>query len=165
VFAGHETTKNQLGWMMVVLAEVPEEWERVARDPGRAKDVIEEVLRFRSAATSLGRMALEDVELFGESIPRGGSVIASLWSANRDPEEFARPDAFDVDANREGVQMAFGSGAHHCLGAALARAELQESLIALSRKMKSPRIAEGATFLPPLGINGPSSLPITFAAR
>jgi cytochrome P450 len=165
VFAGHETTKNQLGWMIAVLAEVPHEWERVAREPERARDVIEEVLRFRSTATSIGRLALEDVELFGEKITAGTSVIASIWSANRDAEEFARPDDFDVDANRGGVQLAFGQGAHHCLGAALARAELQESLVALTRRMTCPKLLPGSEWLPPIGINGPSKLPIAYSRR
>lgn len=165
VFAGHETTKNQLGWMVAVLSEVPQEWDRVAAEPERARDVIEEVLRFRSTATSFGRLALEDVELFGERIPKGSSVIASIWSANRDAAEFPRPDEFAVDENRVGVQVAFGQGAHHCLGAALARAELQESLIALSQRLRCPKLEPGAEFLPPIGINGPSALPISFELR
>jgi cytochrome P450 len=165
VFAGHETTKNQLGWMIAVLSGVPKEWDRVAKEPERARDVIEEMLRFRSTATGFSRLALEDVELFGERFPAGTSIIASLWSANRDPAEFPRPDEFAVDENRVGVQLAFGQGAHHCLGAALARAELQESLIALSRRMCCPKLEPGATFLPPIGINGPTALPISFQAR
>jgi cytochrome P450 len=165
VFAGHETTKNQLGWMVFVLSEVPAEWDRVAAEPERARDVIEEVLRFRSTATSFGRLALQDVEIAGHKFPAGSSVLASIWSANRDRAEFAQPDAFAVDANRDGVQLAFGQGAHHCLGAALARAELQEGLIALSRAMHCPKLEPGATFLPPIGINGPSYLPISFQAR
>jgi cytochrome P450 len=165
VFAGHETTKNQLGWMMKVLSEVPKEWDRVAEEPARARDVIEELLRFSPTATGFGRMALEDVELFGVRFPAGSTVSGSIWSANRDAEEFARPDEFAVDENREGVQLAFGQGVHHCLGAALARAELQESLIALSARMHCPRLEPGAVFLPPLGINGPTVLPISFTPR
>jgi cytochrome P450 len=165
VFAGHETTKNQLGWMITVLSEVPHEWDRVAREPERARDVIEEVLRFRSTATGFGRRALEDLELFGERFAAGSSVIGSIWSANRDPREFPRPDEFAVDDNRVGVQIAFGQGAHHCLGAALARAELQESLIALTKRLHCPKLEPGAVFLPPLGINGPSCLPISFTPR
>src|SRR5205085_9154521 len=68
VFAGHETTKNQLGWMIATLSEVPREWDRVAREPERARDVIEEVLLFRSTATGFGRLALEDLALFGERL-------------------------------------------------------------------------------------------------
>jgi cytochrome P450 len=165
VFAGHETTKNQLGWMIVVLSEAPQEWDRVAAEPERARDVIEEVLRFRSTATNFGRMALEDVEIAGEHIPAGASVMGSIWSANRDPAEFPRPDEFAVDENRVGVQIAFGQGPHHCLGAALARAELQESLIALASRMHCPKLEPGAVFLPPIGINGPTTLPISFVPR
>jgi cytochrome P450 len=165
VFAGHETTKNQLGWMVVVLSEVSSEWDRVAETPARAKDVVEEVLRFRSAATSVGRQATEPLELFGVRIPASTHIVASLWSGNRDRAAFSNPDAFDVDKNRDGVQIAFGQGAHHCLGAALARAELQEALIALSSRLTCPRIEPGATYLPPVGINGPLSLPLSFSAR
>lgn len=165
VFAGHETTKNQLGWMVAMLSEVPQEWDRVAREPERAADVIEEVLRFRSTAANFGRLALEDVEIGGVKIAKGTSVLASIWSANRDAKAFSKPDVFDVDANRDGVQIAFGQGAHHCLGAALARAELQESLVALAQRMTCPKLEPGATYLPPLGINGPTVLPISFTAR
>jgi cytochrome P450 len=165
VFAGHETTKNQLGWMIAVLSEVPGEWDRVAREPERARDVIEEVLRFRSTATNFGRVALEDVVIGDEVIKKDSIVLASIWSANRDPAEFPHPDEFAVDENRNGVQLAFGQGAHHCLGAALARAELQEALIALARAMHCPKLEAGATYLPPIGINGPSYLPIRFTPR
>ena len=166
VFAGHETTKNQLGWMVAVLAsEAPDEWERVAAEPERARDVIEEVLRFRSTATGFSRIALQDVELQGERIAKDSTVIASIWSANRDPAEFPRPDTFAVDDNRAGVQLSFGQGAHHCLGAALARAELQEALVALTRRMRCPTLEPGAEFLPPIGINGPTQLPIAWQPR
>jgi cytochrome P450 len=92
-------------------------------------------------------------------------VLGSLWSANRDAAEFPKPDQFAVDENRAGVQLAFGGGAHHCLGAALARAELQESLIALTRRMGCPKLEPGSEFLPPIGINGPTKLPISFSPR
>ena len=165
VFAGHETTKNQLGWMIMVLSEVPAEWDRVAQDPARAADVVEEVLRFRSTATSIGRLALEDVEICGVRVAANTTVLGSLWSANRDASEFPKPDEFAVDENRAGVQVAFGGGAHHCLGAALARAELQESLITLTRRMHCPKLEPGAELLPPIGINGPTKLPISFTPR
>ena len=166
VFAGHETTKNQLGWMVLTLAaHAPAEWDRVAIDPSRARAVVEEVLRFRSAATSLGRMATEDVELFGVQFLAGTSIVGSLWAANRDPAEFPTPQEFDVDANEGRSHLAFGQGPHHCLGAALARAELQESLIALTRHIECPKLEEGASFLPPFGITGPLTLPISYRAR
>jgi cytochrome P450 len=67
--------------------------------------------------------------------------------------------------DREAAQIAFGHGAHHCLGAALARAELQESLIALTRRITCPKLEPGNEFLPPVGITGPTRLPISFGMR
>jgi cytochrome P450 len=165
VFAGHETTKNQLGWMITILSEVPAEWDRVAAQPERAPALIEEVLRFRSTATSIGRKAVADLEIEGAKIPAGALVMGSLWGANTDPAAFAEPNRLSVEANDKNPQLAFGHGPHHCLGAALARAELQEALIALSARITCPRVEDGATFLPPLGINGPLTLPIAFSSR
>lgn len=165
VFAGHETTKNQLGWLVAVLSEAKDVWDSVKGDPERARAVVEEILRFRSAATSAGRLALKDVEIGGMRIPEGSMTVVSLWAANRDPAEFPHPDRLDPEANGVGVQMAFGQGAHHCLGAALARAELQESLIALSERITCPKVEPGATFAPPVGITGPVTLPISFQKR
>ena len=165
VFAGHETTKNQLGWMISLLAGAPALWNEVGREPAKARPVVEEILRLRSAATSVGRLALEDVEIAGHRIAAGSTIVASLWSANRDRAEFPRPSELDPDANGIGVQLAFGHGAHHCLGAALARAELQESLIALTERLECPSLGEGATFAPPMGITGPVTLPIIVRER
>ena len=165
VFAGHETTKNQLGWMITILSESPAEWDRVGREPARATALIEELLRFRSTATAVGRKAQTDLELDGVPIRAGTLIMGSLWGANTDPRAFAEPDRLSVEENDKNPQMAFGHGPHHCLGAALARAELQEALIALSARITCPRIEAGATFLPPLGINGPLSLPITYSTR
>jgi hypothetical protein len=165
VFAGHETTKNQLGWMIHVLSQIPAEWDRVAREPEHAGAVIEEVLRLRSTVTSVGRTAKEALELGGVHVARGARVIGHLWGANRDPAAFPKPEAFDAEANRGSPQIAFGHGPHHCLGAALARAELQEALVALTRTLTCPRVEEGATYLPPVGITGPLTLPIAFSRR
>lgn len=165
VFAGHETTKNQLGWMVAVLSEVPAQWAAVRADPSRAALVIEEVLRFRSAATSIARVLREDLDLFGVKLAKGTQLVGSLWSANRDAVEFPNPDAFDPEKNRSGVHIAFGHGVHHCLGAALARAELREALVALTERLECPTLLPGATFLPPVGINGPTTLPIAFSRR
>lgn len=165
VFAGHETTKNQLGWMLVVLADAPEEWDRVAAEPERAKAVVEEVLRLRSAAASIGRTTTVDMEVGGRMLPAGTRLGGSLWSANRDAQMFASPGKLDPDGNRSTPQIAFGQGPHHCLGAALARAELQESLVTLAQRITCPQIEDGAEFWPPIGITGPTRLPIRFEKR
>lgn len=165
VFAGHETTKNQLGWMVSVLSERPQTWDAVAKGELTAHDVVEEVLRYRSAVTGVGRTVAEPVERDGERIEAGTQVFLSVWSADQDEKAYPRPQAIDPAGNGEIPHLAFGHGAHHCIGAALARAELQEALAALTTRLTCPQIADGAAWKPPMGINGPLVLPITFATR
>lgn len=164
VFAGHETTKNQLGWMVALLAERPDVWDGVARGDLTAEAVVEEVMRSRAAATTVGRTVAEPVELDGERLEPGTHVLLSLWSANHDEAAFPRPDDIAPDAN-DAPHVGFGHGAHHCLGAALARAELQEALGALTARLGPPTVGRDATWKPPMGINGPERLPITFMRR
>jgi cytochrome P450 len=165
VFAGHETTKNQLGWMIQVLAEHPRLWDEVADGAVATADVVEEVLRFRSAVTGVGRTAAEPVEVGGEPIAAGEPVFLSVWSANHDERVFADPERVDPAHGAAAPHVAFGHGAHHCLGAALARAELQEALTALAARLECPTVEPGSAWRPPLGINGPEALPIRFRVR
>jgi hypothetical protein len=165
VFAGHETTKNQLGWMVAVLAERPDLWNAVAAGEMAVADVVEEVMRYRSAVTVVGRTLAEPVEVDGEKLEAGTRVILSLWSAAHDETVFPKPETMAPAENGATPHLSFGHGAHFCLGAALARAELQESLAALTARLECPALAEGAVWKPPVGINGPDQLPITFRAR
>ena len=165
VFAGHETTKNQLGWMVAVLAEHPHLWDAVAAGSLAAADVVEEVLRYRGAATGAGRTTVEPVTVHGERLEAGEPLFLSVWSANHDETVYPRPDDFDPARNATTPHLAFGHGAHYCLGAALARAELQDALTALTARLTCPTIGPDAQWRPPLGINGPERLPITFTSR
>jgi len=165
VFAGHETTKNQLGWTIAVLADHPAVWDAVARGAVAVADVVEEVLRFRSAVTGVGRTAAEPVQVGDDRLAPGDRVFLSIWSADHDERAFPHPEALDPAQSVEVPHVAFGHGAHHCLGAALARAELQEGLAALAARIGCPTIGEGAVWRPPLGITGPETLPIRFAPR
>ena len=165
VFAGHETTRNQLGWMVVAVAQSPDLWDAVAAGTVAATDVVEEVLRFRSAVTGIGRRVTEPVDVDGERLEPGTSLFLSIWSADHDDSVFPRADVLDVQAHRDTPHLAFGHGAHFCLGAALARAELQEALIALTARITRPVIGADTQWKPPIGINGPDRLPLTFTAR
>jgi len=165
VFAGHETTKNQLGWMVAVLAERPDVWDAVAAGALEVPAVVEEVLRFRSAATAVGRTVAAPVDFAGDRLEAGDRVLLSLWGADHDDRAFAEPERLDPVRNADTPHVAFGYGAHHCLGAALARAELQEALAVLTAAIRCPRIEEGAAWRPPVGINGPERLPIAFDRR
>lgn len=165
VFAGHETTKNQLGWMIATLAERPDAWDGVASGALAPAAVVEEVLRLRPAVSGVGRVVAEAVERSGERFEPETQLFFSILSANRDERVYPKPDEFDPAANSASPHLAFGFGAHHCLGAALARAELQESLAALAARIGCPRLAPGATWRPPVGIHGPTRLPIEFEER
>jgi cytochrome P450 len=111
------------------------------------------------------RTVAEPVEIDGEKLAAGERLFLSLWSADHDEEVFSRPETFDPAASRKHAHIAFGYGPHHCIGAALARAELQQGLLALTARLHCPRVLEGATWKPPLGINGPDRLPIAFTLR
>jgi cytochrome P450 len=165
VFAGHETTKNQLGWMVAVLAGRPDLWDAVQSGALSAADLVEEVLRYRSAVTGVGRRATEPIQVDGDRLEPGEHVFLSIWSADHDEAAYPRPEAIDPQQSIETPHLAFGHGAHYCLGAALARAELQEALAALTARLGCPAVSPDAVWKPPLGINGPEELPITFAPR
>jgi cytochrome P450 len=165
VFAGHETTRNQLGLMVWLLADHPEVWDAVAAGERTAAEVVEEVLRLRSTATSVARTAATDADLHGTPVHEGDLVFVSLWSADHDPAAFADPERFDPDGHGSASHVAFGHGPHHCLGAALARAELQVALEVLTRRIGPPKVMGEVAWRPPLGITGPEQLPITFELR
>jgi cytochrome P450 len=92
-------------------------------------------------------------------------MLVSVWSANHDERAFPHPETIDPAQSVETSHLAFGHGAHHCLGAALARAELQEALAALTARIECPAIGADAAWRPPVGLNGPTRLPLTFRAR
>ncbi len=165
VFAGHDTTKNQLGWMVSVLAERADLWDAVGREAAPVADVVEEVLRYRSSVSGIGRTAVEPVEAGGCPFAAGQRMLVSVWSANHDGRAFPHPETIDPAQSVDTPHLAFGHGAHHCLGAALARAELQEALAALTARIGCPTVAADAAWRPPVGLNGPTRLPLTFKAR
>ena len=165
VFAGHETTRNQIGLMVWLLSSHPEVWDAVGTGSLEAATVVEEVLRMRSTATGVARVATEDDDLHGVAVLAGDMVQVSLWGANHDPALFPEPEAFDPEGHSPLPHVAFGHGPHHCLGAALARAELQVALEVLARRITCPVVAEGSTWRPPVGITGPDRLPIAFSPR
>ncbi len=122
---GGETTSNAFGGGMRILIENPDIWARLKSDPDRyLKGFVEEMLRLESPVQGLTRFAARDVELAGVTIPAGATVGVQYAAANRDPARFAEPERFDMERKNAGAHLAFGSGVHHCLGAALARREL-----------------------------------------
>lgn len=143
-FAGHKTTAFQIGNTVLNLLLRPDQLEKLRRDPRLIPRAVEESVRFEgSVETSTFRYAAEDAEIRGTRIPKGSLVQIAITSANRDPEKFDRPDVMDV--TREGLQgahLGFGYGTHYCLGAPLARLELEVALSALLRRFPGMELSD-----------------------
>ncbi len=122
--AGFETTTHLLGNGLLALADNPDQLERLRADRDLVRPAVEELLRYDSPVQITARTAYEDITIGGERIAAGTTVLALLGAANRDPARFTDPDRLDVGRS-ESPPMSFGSGIHHCLGAALARLEVQ----------------------------------------
>ena len=166
LMAGTDTTRNQLACTVALFAEHPAQWELLARRPELAPRAVEESMRYLGAVRGTVRFAAEDIEYRGVLFPRGTIVSVSLAGANRSPAVFSQPDCFDITTEREVGQLTFGSGIHHCLGAALARAELQEALVVLPQLMADLRLEAPVEWKPPtFGIWGPARLPLGFERR
>ncbi|WP_232667352.1 cytochrome P450 family protein [Pseudonocardia sp. TRM90224] len=128
LFSGHETTTNLIGSALAALLTHPEQRALLRRRPDLMRSAVEEVLRFEgSTAQTSPRFALEDIELGGTTIPAGSIVVIALAAANRDPDAFPDPDRFDLTRSWT-PHLAFGHGAHFCVGAPLARMETDIAL-------------------------------------
>jgi cytochrome P450 PksS len=164
--AGHETTVNLIGNGVLALLRHPEQLQRLRDDPSLLRPAVEELLRFDSPLeTATERFTREDVTVAGVTIPQGSLVWAVLASANRDERQFADPDRLDV-ARDPNKHLAFGLGAHYCVGAALARMEGQIAIGTLLRRAPEFRLAiePGALrWRGGLVLRGLRSLPITVA--
>ncbi|WP_336159273.1 cytochrome P450 [Amycolatopsis sp. VC5-11] len=159
--AGHETSASLIASSVFVLLERPERLAELRADLSLLPAAAEELLRFVPLSHWEGfpRYATEDVEVGGSLVRAGEPVVTDFASANRDPRRFENPDVlrFDRKANSH---LAFGHGVHHCLGANLARVELQEGLRALLTKLPGLRIAGEIEWKVDMPVRGPRRMPI-----
>jgi cytochrome P450 len=163
LMAGTDTTRNQLACALALFAEYPDQWALLAERPELAPRAVEESMRYLGAVRGTIRVTAEDLEYRGVLFPAGTLVSVAIASANRDPEVFGAPDVFDITRDRGAAQMTFGSGIHHCLGAALARAELQEALTLLACGLPVLALDGPIEWKPPtFGIWGPARMPLRF---
>ena len=140
---GSEKTTNALSAGVKLLAEQPETWEQLKSDPDKyLRTFIEEVLRLESPVQCLLRMATEEVEISGVKLPAGAVIAVRYASANRDERRFDEPEQLDLDRVKPATHLAFGSGAHHCLGAPLARRELWWGFKVLTEEVETLNFAE-----------------------
>jgi cytochrome P450 len=137
----------------------------VRADRSLLAGAVEEMLRFRPVVPGTIRQAAADVELLGVRFPEGAVLCPVFTAANRDPAVYPDPDRFDVTRRHDQPVLSFGGGAHYCLGAALARAELQEALDLILDRMPGFELdgdAGAVRWKPGVGIGGPEALPLRF---
>jgi cytochrome P450 len=158
--AGHEASVNAFGNGVVALLDHPDQLARVRDDSTLVEPAIEEMVRFDAPLQLFERTAKEDVVVGDVPVPAGGRVAAMLGSANRDPAAFDRADAFDV-SRRPNPHIGFGAGVHHCLGAPLARMELQVSLPALLRRCPGLHLSGDPVRRPTFVLRGYASVPVS----
>ncbi len=133
LIAGLHTVQGSLAWAIVHLVNNPEQRQSIVDDPDMIPTAVEEILRIEAAVVP-GRRATRDVELGGVTIAEGEQLILMLCSANRDGEEFDEPDELDL-TRKPNRHLAFGGGAHRCLGSHLARIELTIALEEIHRRI------------------------------
>jgi cytochrome P450 len=157
--AGHEATVNVSGNGLLALLEHPGELARLRADPALLPTAIEELMRFDSPLQLFERTATADVEVGGVTVREGQKVAALLGAANRDPAVFADPDTLDVGRS-DNPHISFGAGVHFCIGAPLARVELQASFGALLERTSGLEPARPARRRPEFVIRGLAELPV-----
>lgn len=161
LFAGHETTRNLIGNGMYTLLQHPEETAKLRDNPEMIRSAVEELLRYESPVQFTARVLKEDIEVCGQPIRKGWTVLCMLGAANRDPKQFKEPNRLDLK-RLNNQHLAFSAGTHFCIGAHLARLEGQVALLNLVQrfpqmKLAGPRPEWASTF----GFRGLKSLPVT----
>lgn len=163
LLAGTDTTRNQLGLGVMLFAANPDQWARLRDDPSLVPQAVTEVLRFEPTAAATPRVVVEELEFRGVTFPAGTLVSLVSQSANRDPAVVSRPEQFDISADRGAFHpLTFGSGPHYCLGANLARAELEEAFLLLPQWLPDLELDGEPEMKPLLGLYGPRSMPIRY---
>lgn len=163
VFAGIDTTRNQLGLGLAMFMDHLDQWEMLAQTPALAPQAVEEVMRVRPTITWVTREAVDDVDYRGVTIPKGTTLHLLSGSAGSDEQVYAE-DGFDITAERT-RHFGFGGGVHHCLGHAIARSDMEVALSVLPARIANPRPDGPGAWLPDSGNTGPIRLPIRFDPR
>ena len=162
LIGGVDTTQSQLAHAIRLLAEHPDQWDALHADPSLAAGAVEEALRYEPITPFTARIVVEDMEVRGVAFPAGTVVLVAACTANRDGLEDA--DRFDITRTDGGRLTTFGAGIHYCLGANLARAELQEGLGFLAARIERLELDGEPVYGGVTGIYGLDRLPIRFSA-
>ncbi|HYF46299.1 MAG TPA: cytochrome P450, partial [Acidimicrobiales bacterium] len=164
LFAGHDTTRGSVGALIWLLDQHPQAFADIRADAGLVANTVEEVLRYEAITFSTARCAAEDVTVAGVSIPEGDTLGVCLPSASRDPRAYDDPDVFDI-RRKDPRPPTFGAGAHYCIGAALARAELQELVHSIVENTSAVQAEEAPRWMPFAHIRRFESFPVRFEGR
>lgn len=164
IVGGHETATSALASGVLLLIQHSEIAKALRDDPERIRNFVEEALRLESPSQGFFRYALADAEVAGVLIPKGSMVQVRFAAANRDAEVFPNPDQIDLDRPNAGAHMAFSQGEHHCIGAPLARLELQTAFQALLERFEHLELASDSPleYLPGLALRTLRALPIRY---
>lgn len=163
LIGGVDTTQAQLAHGVRLLSEHPEQWAAVTADPSLAPAAVDEILRYEPIAPFTARLVEREFSHRDVTFPAGTVLFACAVTANHDPAAYADPDRFDLTADRGSIKpLTFGAGPHFCLGAALARAELEEAVAFLAERVGSLELVEPATFDTAPGVYGLQRLPVRF---
>ncbi len=165
LIGGDETTRHVLSGALLALLEHPDQLQALREDRSLMPTAVEEFVRWVSPIRSMSRMVRQDVEIGGQTIPAGDEVLLFYPSANRDERVFDRPDTFDIRRDPN-PHLAFGNGAHHCLGANLARLEISVMFDTLLDRIGDIELAvprDQLQFRPSSFTSGLEGLPIRFA--
>jgi cytochrome P450 len=161
LFAGHETTRNLIGNGMYTLLRHPEQAAELSHNPEMIRSAVEELLRYESPVQFTARVLKEEIEICEQPIRKGWTVLCMLGAANRDPKQFKEPDRLDLK-RLNNQHLAFGAGAHFCIGAQLARLEGQVAIAQLVQRFPAMKLANtqpewASTF----GFRGLTNLAVT----
>ena len=141
---GSETTTNAIGYGLKLLIENPDVWQKLRSNPDKyLRTFCEEVVRLEGPVQGLFRMAANDIEMHGVLIPKGAMINVRYAAANRDEREFECPADLNLEREKPGRHIGFGSGIHHCVGAPLARRELFWAFQALIDRVDGMRFTAG----------------------
>ena len=160
IVAGNETTTKLLGNALYWLWRNPEQRALVADDLSMIPQWVDETLRYDNSTQALMRLALEDVEMSGVTIPAGDYVLLLVGSANRDPDVFPNPDAYDVRRDTSDM-LSFGRGTHFCMGASLARLEARVAFEEWWKRFPGYEVQpEGIVRVHSVNVRGFAALPV-----
>lgn len=160
LFAGHETTRNLIGNGMCALLQNPQAAAELRENPEIIRAAVEEILRYESPIQYTARMVKDEAEICGQRLRKGQTILCMLGAANRDAQQFKEPDRLNLKRVTN-QHLAFGAGAHFCIGNQLARLEGQVAILRMAQQFPKMRLAtERPDWAPNFGFRGLKTLPV-----